>query len=44
MNALAPHWLDGRNGPQHQVLVSRFGHEADNRALASKTLHFKVVR
>jgi xylulokinase len=38
---LAPHWLDGRNEPQHRALVERFGHESDNRALASKTLHFK---
>src|SRR5262245_51983728 len=38
---LANHWLDHRSGPQHRHLVERFGHEADNRALASKTLHFK---
>ena len=38
---LAPHWLDGRNAPQHRKLVERFGPECDNRALASKTLHLK---
>jgi xylulokinase len=38
---LAPHWLDGRNAPQHRRLVERFGSECDNRALASKTLHLK---
>lgn len=38
---LAPHWLDGRHAPQHRALIERFGPEADNRALASKTLHLK---
>jgi sugar (pentulose or hexulose) kinase len=38
---LAPHWLDNRHAPQARYLIERFGHEADNRALASKTLHFK---
>jgi sugar (pentulose or hexulose) kinase len=39
--SLQPHWLDGRSAPQHRELVERFGPECDNRALASKTLHFK---
>ncbi|HEY3080993.1 MAG TPA: FGGY family carbohydrate kinase [Chloroflexota bacterium] len=39
--ALANHWLDDRNGRQYRALVERFGPEADNRAQASKTLHFK---
>ena len=38
---LVPHWMDNRSGPQHHALVERFGPEADNRALASKTLHLK---
>lgn len=36
---LTPHWLDGRHGPQSRQLIERFGPYADNRALASKTLH-----
>jgi xylulokinase len=38
---LVRHWMDDRSGPQHRALVERFGPEADNRALASKTLHLK---
>lgn len=38
---LQNHWLDGRNAPESRLLRERFGPEADNRALASKTLHFK---
>ncbi|TAK21921.1 MAG: hypothetical protein EPO26_13150 [Chloroflexota bacterium] len=38
---LMRHYTDGRAGPQHRELVARFGPEADNRALASKTLHLK---